>query len=130
MTVFLGVDDVVQLHDVRAPEAPLLDAGKLDGALHRPANREAYDAEATIHDLAAVLFEGIIAAHAFEDGNKRTAVVAVYAFYLLNGYVFDRASDPEIVDIARDVATGDIDAEKIAPYFEHWAHTHPDEAGA
>ncbi len=126
MTQFLDVADVVQLHDTRAPGAPLIDTAKLDGALHRPRNVEVYEPDATIHGLAAVLFEGIIAAHAFEDGNKRAAVLSVYAFYALNGWAFDRAGDSDLIHLAVDVATGDADAQKAAAYFEQWVTPLPD----
>lgn len=120
MTNFLTVEDVRLLHDQQAPEAGLIDVAKLDSALNRPIQSDQYESDATLHNLAAVLCEGICQAHAFEDGNKRTALVATVTFYALNGYVFD-APEGEIVHLIVDLTTHDIDAPKAAERFSLWA---------
>jgi death on curing protein len=127
VTNFLHVDDVVLLHDMRAREAPVIDWGKLDSAVHRPENLEAYEPDATIHDMVAALCEGISKAHAFLDGNKRTAVLAVVTFYQLNGYTFE-APDTELLHLVVDLTTGGIDTAKAAEMFTLWAYERPDEA--
>jgi death-on-curing family protein len=128
VTVFLGVapwsNSTASAPRRRQCSTPTSSTGRSTG----PANVETDNPDATIHDLAAVLFEGIITAHAFEDGNKRTAVLAVYAFYALNGYAFDLASDFELVHMAVDVATGDANAAKVAFHLEHWVTPLPDDA--
>lgn len=127
MTNFLRVDDVVRLHDARVPDAPLIDAGKLDAALHRPEWIEIYDNERSIHDMAAALCQGICQAHAFLDGNKRAALLATYAFYSLNGFRFDASSDTDLLHLIVDLTTGDADAAKAATMFSFWAHEVADE---
>ena len=62
----------------------LRDLGLLDSALARPQNAFAYGEE----DIAvlAVLLAGLAQAHAFEQGNKRTAFVAMTQFLIIMGY--------------------------------------------
>ena len=42
----------------------------------------------TLADLAAAYAFGVVKAHAFVDGNKRTALVTALTFLRLNGYGF------------------------------------------
>lgn len=63
----------------------LRDDGLLEGALARPQNAFAYGEE-DILALAVRLMAGIAQAHAFEQGNKRTAFEAMWHFLRLNGY--------------------------------------------
>jgi len=57
----------------------------LETALGRPQNASAYGAE-DILALAVRLLAGIAQAHAFEQGNKRTAFGAMWHFLRINGY--------------------------------------------
>ena len=61
------------------------DRGLLESALARPQNAFAYGEEDIIA-LAVRLMAGIAQAHAFEQGNKRTAFVAMVQFLMANGY--------------------------------------------
>jgi death on curing protein len=63
----------------------LRDRALLESALARPQNAFAYGEE-DIVVLAVRLMAGIAQAHAFEQGNKRTAVEAPWHFLRLNGY--------------------------------------------
>jgi death on curing protein len=63
----------------------LRDRGLLESALARPRNAFAYGEE-DIVALAVALMAGIARAHAFEQGNKRTAFEAMWHFLRLNGY--------------------------------------------
>jgi death on curing protein len=81
----------------------------LDGALGRPQNLAAYGApEPDIADLAAVYAVGIAKAHAFVDGNKRTAWATMRAFLRLNGYTFNFEKMAAVL-LMEDVAKGNID---------------------
>ena len=71
--------------------------------------------------------EGICQAHAFEDGNKRTAVLAVATFYTLNGYRFD-APDNELLHLIIDLTTHDVDAAKASELSALWAEPIVDDA--
>ncbi len=61
------------------------DLALLESALARPRNFFGYGEEDVIV-LAAALMAGIAQAHAFEQGNKRTAFAAMRLFLGANGY--------------------------------------------
>jgi len=63
----------------------LRDQGLLESALARPQNAFVYGEE-DIVVLAVRLLAGIAQAHAFEQGNKRTAFVAMAQFLMANGH--------------------------------------------
>jgi death on curing protein len=63
----------------------LRDRGLLESALARPQNAFAYGEEDVVV-LAVRLLAGVAQAHAFEQGNKRTAFEAMWHFLRLNGY--------------------------------------------
>jgi len=69
------------------------DIGGLESALARPRNAFAYGEENMVV-LAVVLMAGIAWAHAFEQGNKRTAFGAMRLFLRANGY--DTAFDDTV----------------------------------
>jgi death-on-curing protein len=71
----------------------LRDRGLLESALARPRNAFAYG-EADVFVLAMALMAGIARAHAFEQGNKRTAFAAMRLFLRINGY--DTAFDDSV----------------------------------
>jgi death-on-curing protein len=74
----------------------LRDRGAVEGALGRPRNLVAYGAPDAA-DLAAAYAFGIARAHAFADGNKRTAWVVARLFLADNGgrLEFDRVEAVE-----------------------------------
>jgi death-on-curing protein len=63
----------------------LRDRGLLESALARPRNAFVYGEE-DIVILAVRLLAGLAQAHAFEQGNKRTAFGAMWHFLRLDGY--------------------------------------------
>ncbi|MBV8738021.1 MAG: type II toxin-antitoxin system death-on-curing family toxin [Alphaproteobacteria bacterium] len=74
----LEVEATGEGHFVREP-------GLLESALARPRNFFGYGEE-DIVVLAVTLMAGIAQAHAFEQGNKRTAFAAMRLFLRANGY--------------------------------------------
>ena len=62
------------------------DIGLLESALARPRNALVYGEE-DIVVLAVTLLAGIARAHAFEQGNKRTAFAAMRLFLGANGMI-------------------------------------------
>jgi len=76
------------LHDESLAEhggaAGLRDEGLLDSALAKPLNLVAYG-KPDFADLAAAYATGLAKGHAFVDGNKRAAFLAVGLFLGLNG---------------------------------------------
>jgi prophage maintenance system killer protein len=63
-----------------------------------------------------------VRSHLFVDGNKRTARLAVGAFYALNGYWL--IADPEyMVGFMVDAAEGVLDVDAIAALLKGWAYS-------
>jgi death-on-curing protein len=61
----------------------------LESAVARPFHTAfGKDAYPTIPEKAVALFHSLVSNHPFHDGNKRTAVSALYIFLLANGYYF------------------------------------------
>ncbi len=86
--VWVPIQALYIVHDrqiARHGGAPgLRDAGLLENACARPLNLAAYR-DPDVFELAAAYAFGIAKAHAFIDGNKRTAFVAYATFLRLNG---------------------------------------------
>ena len=94
----------------------LRDEGLLQGALQRPINKWQYENSDTFGCAAAYAF-GIAKAHAFVDGNKRTAFVTSITFLRLNGWHF--VTDPaEGVTFMEDLASGAVSEESFRNWLE------------
>jgi death on curing protein len=110
------------LHDESLAEhggAPgLRDEGLLDSALARPLNLVAYG-EPDTADLAAAYGAGLAKNHAFVDGNKRAAFLAVGLFLAISGHRLV-ATQAEATLTMLDVAAGTIDE----PTFAAWIRAH------
>ena len=65
----------------------LRDAGLLESAVARPANKFAYQAP-SVFDLAAAYAFGLVKNHPFVDGNKRIGFAVAIVFLEMNGYRF------------------------------------------
>lgn len=96
MTQHLAAADVAAMNQTilqRAGEGIyfLRDEGALESAVLRPQMAEHYEG-ADIVAQAATLIAGIALAHAFLDGNKRTAATAGASFLYLNGWEIDSVS--------------------------------------
>ena len=89
---WLPIDAVIEKNRLEVEETGerhlLRDIGLLEGALGRPQNAFAYG-EQDIVALAVRLLAAIAQAHAFEQGNKRTAFGSMWHFLRLNGYDLD-----------------------------------------
>src|SRR3979490_3642282 len=66
----------------------LRDEGMLRSALERPLNKCRYE-QSDMAELAAAYAFGLAKNHAFVDGNKRIAFLAMMGFLLKNGVAFD-----------------------------------------
>ena len=94
----------------------LRDEGLLQGALQRPINKWQYENSDTFGCAAAYAF-GIAKAHAFVDGNKRTAFVTSVTFLRLNGWHF--VTEPaEGVTFMEDLASGAVSEESFRNWLE------------
>lgn len=86
-----------------------LDGGKLSSAVHRQftsgGGKYKYN---TLHDVGATLFYGVAMSHAFENGNKRTALVSLLVFLDKNKSLLVNASEDDLYELAREVAAHEI----------------------
>lgn len=95
------------------------DWGLLESALTRPQNAFAYGEEDMLV-LAVRLMAGIAQAHAFEQGNKRTAFVGLVQF--LNGNGLDVAIEDsthwaeEVISLVEHRSTEEDFVRAIRPY--------------
>lgn len=110
------------LHDESLAEhggAPgVRDEGLLESALARPLNLAFYE-QPDLADLAASYGVGLAKNHAFIDGNKRVAFLAVGLFLAANGHRL-RATQAEATLTVLDVAAGVIDEATFAKWIrEH-----------
>ena len=94
----------------------LRDDGLLQNALQRPINKWQYENTDTFGCAAAYAF-GVAKAHAFVDGNKRTAFVTSVTFLRLNGWHF--TTEPaEGVSFMEDLASGVVSEESFKNWLE------------
>lgn len=116
--VWVPLPAVVIIHDrqiSRHGGAPgMLDRGLLEMGCARALNLAAYG-EPGLAEIAAAYAFGIAKAHAFVDGNKRTAFVTAVTFLRLNGYGF-RPDAVEGVRMMEGLVTGAVDE----PAFAAW----------
>jgi death-on-curing protein len=92
------------------------DEGLLDSALARPVNKFLYE---KIHDLAALAAAygfGIARNHAFVDGNKRAAYLAMGLFIAINGKRL-RPDQLDAIQAVLALAAGNIDEAVLAKWM-------------
>ena len=99
--------------------AGMRDEGLLDSALARPLNLAAYG-EPDVAALAASYGLGLAKNHAFVDGNKRAAFLAVGLFLYLNGYRL-HATQADATLTVMGLAAGDIDEAAFAAWLRQHA---------
>jgi death-on-curing protein len=120
--VWLRRASLVLLHDESLAEhggAPgLRDEGLLESAMARPVNLAMY-ANPDVAELAACYGVGLAKNHAFVDGNKRAAFLAVGLFLLLNGKRLV-ATQVDATLTMLSVAAGEMDESA----FAQWIRTH------
>jgi len=119
---------VIAIYDAQLAEhggiGGLRDEGLLRSALARPQNLLAYGDGPDVGYLAAAYGFGLAQNHAFLDGNKRTAFVAMEAFLELNGYAL-AADDRDCIATFEQLAAGQIGEADLAA----WIRTRISRAG-
>ncbi len=116
--VWIDATVIPAVHDEQLAEhggaAGLRDLGLLESALARPQQLAAYG-EPDAAALAAAYGFGLARNHAFVDGKKRTAFVAVELFLALNGFALT-ATDVDCVLTMLELAAGHLSE----PAFGDW----------
>lgn len=92
------------------------DAGLLDSALARPRNLFSYAPDTTLDAYAASYAYGLAKNHAFVDGNKRVAFLAIGVFLFINGYRLT-ASQVDAIETILGVASGAVSESDLAQWI-------------
>jgi death on curing protein len=97
----------------------LRDEGMLRSALERPINKR-HDERAELAELAAAYAFGLAKNHAFVDGNKRVAFLAMMVFLRTNGVRF--APDPaHATKIIMALAAGEVSEASLTRWIrDNW----------
>jgi death-on-curing protein len=100
----------------------LRDEGILRSALERPVNKWQYE-QADLAMLAAAYAFGLAKNHAFVDGNKRVAFIAMVVFLRKNGVRFapEQAQSTKII---LALAAGEVSEDSLARWIrDNWPKT-------
>lgn len=117
--VWVPLSAVLAIHDRQIARhggaSGLRDRALLEMGCARAVNLVAYD-EPDLAEIAAAYAFGIAKAHAFVDGNKRTAFVTALTFLRLNGFAF-RPEPVEGVRMMEALATGEVSETDFANWL-------------
>lgn len=100
----------------------LKDAAALDMAVNQP-QQEVFGEELypTIYDKASILAINLAKRHPFQNGNKRTALVSMITFLMMNGYTTSFTQE-EAVQFILNITTSnqefDLMKEEVANFLE------------
>jgi death-on-curing protein len=122
MITFLTEETILSFHEDQIEtyggSKGIRDQGLLESALAQPQAR--FDGqhlhEGLFHMAAAYGFH-ICKNHPFFDGNKRTALVAIYTFLFVNGYQL-KADKKSLFAVMIDLANSKINKETLTRYLE------------
>ena len=92
------------------------DENGLEAALARPRNKFAYQPESDLADLAAAYGYGIACGHPYSDGNKRSALMAIYTFLGMNDWELE-ADELQAVLTIQALAAGELGESELADWI-------------
>lgn len=124
MFIQITIEQIIMFHDFLLSQdgglPGIKDKGHLEAIWDKPFHdyfgQELYPG---IARKAAVYLESIAQAHAFNDANKRTAVLVCLTFLDLNGCPL-RASEEELFEVTIAIVTRQIDLEWLTKWIsEH-----------
>lgn len=117
--IWVPIAAVLAIHDRQIARhggaSGLRDKALLEMGCARAINLAAYT-NAGPAEIAAAYAFGVSKAHAFVDGNKRTAFVTALTFLRLNGYSF-RPAPLEGVRMMEDLASGHVNEADFAKWL-------------
>lgn len=118
-TTWVPLAAVLAIHDRQITRhggaSGMRDRALLEMGCARAMNLAAYT-DAGLAEIASAYAFGISKAHAFVDGNKRTAFVTALTFLRLNGYAF-RPPPVEGVKMMEDLASGQVSEVEFAKWL-------------
>jgi death on curing protein len=116
---WLSLEEVLVMHERQLARfggaAGVRDRAALESAQSRPVNKWTYE-KSSLVDLAAAYAFGIARNHAFVDGNKRVAFLAMATFLRLNGIHFAPAQETATAAVF-GLAAGTIDEAGFARWM-------------
>jgi death-on-curing protein len=120
---WLTLEIVLAIHDeqltIHGGSAGIRDQGLLQSALARPENKWNYE-RAKLPELAAAYGYGIARNHPLVDGNKRTALLAIYTFLGINGIDFVVA-EADAAAMILAFAAGEVSESSLARWIrDNW----------
>jgi death-on-curing protein len=120
---WLTLPIVLAIHEeqlaIYGGSAGLRDSGLLESALARPQNKWNYEA-AELPELAAAYGYGMARNHPFVDGNKRTALLAMYTFLGINGIDFI-VPEADAAAMMLGLAAGEVSEQSLARWVcDNW----------
>jgi len=126
---WLEINDIYAMHDEilrnSGGAAGILNKGALESTLNKPKNSYLYCKGITLYELAAYYGYGLVKNHCFVDGNKRTALIAIYTFLSINGIDF-AASNTDVVSFLQDLAasleTQEVNIQRMANWLKTYSH--------
>lgn len=120
--VWLTVEDVVAIHDDQIERygglTGLKSIALLESAVAAPLNHNLYGGEDRCLQLAAHLAYAIAKNHAFVDGNKRTATVAMLEFLFVNSLWIEMEDNAQRQPLAELVEQLTADKLTVAQFSE------------
>lgn len=125
---WLSEEIVVAIHDeqlvIHGGGSGLRDRGMLLSALERPLNKWSYEG-ADLAALAAAYAFGLAKNHPFIDGNKRTALLALYTFLYINDVNFI-VPEPAAAAAILALAAGEVEEEGLTRWIrDNWPKDAP-----
>jgi death-on-curing protein len=122
---YLSPNEVLLIHDHAIREfggsLGLISPGQLEASIAAP--RQTMFGEELYPDLlskATILFYLLVKNHAFVDGNKRTAALALIEFLERNGHTLDATND-ELYQFTIDVASSVLTKEEVEMWIRDQA---------
>jgi death-on-curing protein len=125
---WLSEEIVMAIHDeqlvIHGGGTGLRDQGMLLSALERPLNKWSYE-DTDLPPLAAAYAFGLAKNHPFIDGNKRTALLALYTFLYINDVDFI-VPEPEAAAAILALAAGEVDEDGLTRWIrDNWPKDGP-----
>lgn len=125
---WLSEEIVMAIHDeqlvIHGGGTGLRDQGMLLSALERPLNKWSYG-DVDLPALAAAYAFGLAKNHPFIDGNKRTALLALYTFLYINDVDFI-VPEPDAAAAILALAAGEVDEDGLTRWIrDNWPKDMP-----
>jgi death-on-curing protein len=122
--LWIAIEDVIAINRrllLGTSETHFLrDRYALEGALHRPRFQAEYRQISSVSWLASCIIQSIGKAHAFEQGNKRTAWLSGRYFIAINGYrlLLDAEQQERLKYVIEALIIGNDDPSLLADRLE------------